>query len=82
MRHMKKTGISHDTWGKEAVQKPQPLKSRASVNEGFHSILFQQEYQRAHARRYSALLQTVSNATIVSVTADPEWVLLLSGEHV
>ena len=52
-RHMKKTGISHDTWEEEAGQRVEwrglLRKATSAVEEQC-----QQEYQRAHARRHSA----------------------------
>ena len=52
-RHTKKTGISHDTWEEEAVQKvkwPGLLRKATLAAEEQR----QQEYQRAHVRRHWA----------------------------
>ena len=71
---MKKTGISNDTWEEEAVQRIKwrgLLRKATSAVEGQH----QQEYISVHMSEDTRrLLQAVSNATIVSVTADPEQV--------
>ena len=52
-RHMKKTGVSHDTWKLEAALK---AKWRGLLRKATLAVeeQRQQEYQRAHARRHSA----------------------------
>ena len=52
-RHMKKTGISHDTWEEEAAQR---VKWRGLLRKATSAVeeQRQQEYQRAHAQRHSA----------------------------
>ena len=52
-RHMKKTGISHDTWQEEAVQR---VKWRGLLRKATSAVEQQRqlEYQRAHVRRHSA----------------------------
>ena len=83
--HMKKTGISHDTWDEESAQR---VKWRGLLRKATLAVegQRQQEYQRAHVRRHSAATSSSfqcklsalcnncqrSNATTVSVTADPE----------
>ena len=50
---MKRTGILHDTWKEEALQK---AKWRGLLRKATSAVeeLRQQEYQRAHDRRHSA----------------------------
>ena len=52
-RHMKKTGIWHDTWEKDAVQR---VKWRGLLRKATSAVedQRQQEYQRAHVRQHSA----------------------------
>ena len=52
-RHMKKTGISHDTCEEEAAQR---VKWRGLLRKATSAVeeQRQQEYQRAHACRHSA----------------------------
>ena len=70
-RHVKRIGIPHDTWEEEALQR---AKWRGLLRKAMSAVeeQRQQEYQHAHDRRHSAAPLTISNATIVSVTADPE----------
>ena len=69
---MKRTGIPHDTWEEEALQRakwPGLLRKATSAVEEQR----QQEYQRAHDRRHSAAPLSIFQCNnIVSVTADPE----------
>ena len=53
-QHMKKTGISHDTWEEEEAA--QRVKWRGLLRKATSAVeeQRQQEYQRAHARRQSA----------------------------
>ena len=53
-RHMKKTGISHDTWEEEEAA--QRVKWRGLLRKATSAVeeQHQQEYQRAHAHRHSA----------------------------
>ena len=53
-RHMKKTGISHDTWEEEKAA--QRVKCRGLLRKATSAVeeQRQQEYQRAHVRRHSA----------------------------
>ena len=48
-RHMKRTGIPHDTWEEEAPESGLLRKATSAVEEQR-----QQEYQRAHDRRHLA----------------------------
>ena len=52
-RHMMKTGISHDTWEEEAVQR---VKWRGQLRKATSAVeeQRQQEYQRAHVRHSAA----------------------------
>ena len=52
-RHLKKTGISHDTWEEEAVQR---VKWRGLLRKATSAVeeQRQQEYQLVHVRRHSA----------------------------
>ena len=70
---MKRTGIPHDTWEEEALQK---VKWRGLLRKATSAVeeQCQQEYQRQHDRRLSAATLGIFqiNATIVSVTAVPK----------
>ena len=52
-RYMKRTGIPHDTWKEEELQK---VKWRGLLRKAMSAVeeQRQQEYQRAHDRRHSA----------------------------
>ena len=66
-RHMKKTGISHVTWGEEEAA--QRVKWRGLLRKATSAVEEQRQHMPADTRQ---LLQAFSNATTVSVTADPE----------
>ena len=59
LRHMKKTGISNDTWEEEAVQR---IKQRGLLRKATSAVEGQpqQEYQRAHVRRHSTATSSSS----------------------
>ena len=59
LRHMKKTGISNDTWEEEAVQR---IKRRGLLRKATSAVEGQpqQEYQRAHVRRHSTATSSSS----------------------
>ena len=71
-RHMKKTGVSQDTWEEEAVQR---VKWRGLLRKVTLVVeeQRQQEYQRAHVRRHSAALirvyAIIGNINIMKQTA-------------